>query len=427
MKDFSLNNISRVLTAKERAKLIANYAIKEELEGKDYEHEIEAIKAGIPDTQINEYNFYVSLVHTLQVVMDADLQTMTLFFQCFEAKLDCIYRLLRFSIMADVLLLQLRWLPKVVTEEGFEQLYCKLRDEEFSAIFSIESLAEQETLAQLKSQGELQDWHADEVQTALKNGSFYLTQEWKTELGKQQAKIQQWINEGKLEGKEVISGGGYYSTKADIGKQGVTARSWYDHKEKLDKDFNNFIDNKKALVHFCENDVAIDYSPFTEGTAERTKTRMKEIVERMAFIKREREKDYFDVTLTLNPILKEQMEDIFRQIVTMRLKMEAYINATQRVEACYFDGQEMVGQEVWFGTKAKKVYQSIEDNHKETFDDLLKYFGRFSQDKITFEYPKPLDVSEQAESIKEQSDELVQTMVDKARKQSGFSPLHFPS
>src|SRR3989304_8548758 len=103
MKNFSLNSISKVLTAKERAKLIAEYAIKEQLEDRDCTHEIEAVKAGIPNAQVNEYNFYVSLIYTLQALMDGDLQTMTLHIQHFAAKLDAVYRLLRFSIAADVL------------------------------------------------------------------------------------------------------------------------------------------------------------------------------------------------------------------------------------------------------------------------------------------------------------------------------------
>ncbi len=427
MKSFSMNDISKVLTPKERAKLVSEYAIKEQKEGKSYEHEIEAVKAGIPNAQGNEYNFYVSLVHTLQIVMDADLQTVTLFLQYFNAKLDTIYRLLRFSIVSDVLSLQLRWLPKVVTAEKFEQLYQKLRDEELSAVFSIESLAEQEALANLKSQGELQDWHVDEVRAALRDGDFYFKKEWEDEIVKQQKKIEQLIKEGLVEGKKVVTGEGYYSTKAEIGKPGVTARSWYECTEKLDRDFNNFVDSKKELVHFCENDVAIDYSPYFENNAEHTKERMKEIIGYFAFIKKEHGKDYFDVTLTLNPTLKEQMADIFSQIVTMRLKMEAYMDATKRIEDCYFDGQEMVWREAWFGTRAQQVYLGLEENHKEIFEDLLKHFGRFSKEKITFEYPKPLDISDKTATIKEQSDELVERMVDKAGKESHFTPRIFPS
>lgn len=427
MKNFSLNDISKVLTAKERAKLIAEYAIKEQLEDRNYTREIEAVKAGIPNAQANEYNFYVSLVYTLQALMDGDLQTMTLHIQHFAAKLDAIYRLLRFSIAADVLLLHLNWLPKVVTEDGFEQLYQKLREEEFAAIFTVECLAEQEALWYFKSKGELTDWHTDEVQMALRDGDFYLKKEWAEQIVKQQAKIEQWIANGLVEGKEVITGKGYYSTKPDIGKAGVTARSWYDCKEKLDRDFDNFIDSKKELVHFCENDVAIDYSPYSEGTAERTKKSMRQIFETFAFIKKEHGKDYFDITLTLNPDLKTQMEDIFRQVATMRLKMEAYIDATKRIEACYFDGQEIVGREIWFGTKGQLVYQWLEQSHKEIFDDLMEYFHRIPQEKVIFDYPKPLDISEKTASIKEQSDELIKKMISRAKKESHFTPLHFPS
>lgn len=427
MKNFSLNNISKVLTAKERAKLVAEYSIKEQIEGKNYNHEIEAVKAGVTNAQGNEYNFYVSLVHTLQMILDGDLQTMTLHLQYFSAKLDAIYRLLRFSIAADVLLLQLNWLPKVVTEAGFEQLYQKLREEELAAIFTVKCLAEQEALWYFKSKGELTDWHIDEVQMALRDGDFYLKKEWAEETIKQTAKITQWISDGLIESKEVVTGEGYYSTKADIGKAGVTARSWYECKEKFDQDFNNFIDHKKELVHFCENDVAIDYSPYSEGAAERTKERIKEIIGYFAFIKKAHGEDYFDITLTLNSDLKEQMEEIFRQVATMRLKMEAYIDATKRIEACYFDGQEIVGREVWFGTKGQLVYQWLEQNHKEIFADLMEYFHRFPQEKVTFEYPKPLDISEKTASIKEQSDDLIKKMISRAKKESHFTPLHFPN
>ncbi|CAN5282395.1 hypothetical protein BH10PAT2_BH10PAT2_0830 [soil metagenome] len=428
MKNFSLNNISKVLTAKERAKLVAEYSVKEQLEDRNYTHEIEAVKAGITNSQINEYNFYASLIYTLQAMMDGDLQTMTLHLQYFASKLDAIYRLLRFSIAADVLLLQLNWLPKVVTEEGFEQLYQKLRNEELSAIFTIECLAEQEALYYFKSKGELTDWHTDEVRMALRDDDFYLKQKWVEEVARQRAKIEQWITDGFVEGKEVVAGKGYYSTKPDIGKAGITARSWYECKEKFDKDFDNFIDSKKELVHFCENEVAVDYSPpYSGATAERTKESMKKIIENFAFIKATHGKDYFDITLTLHSDLKEQMVDIFRQVATMRLKMEAYIDATKRVEACYFDGQEIVNRELWFGTKGQRAYKWLEQCHTEIFDELLKYFHRIPQEKITFEYPKPLDISEKTVSIKEESDNIIEIMVSRAKKESHYTPLHFPS
>ncbi|MEO8581389.1 MAG: hypothetical protein ABI425_02285 [Patescibacteria group bacterium] len=428
MKNFSLNNISKVLTAKERAKLVAEYSVKEQLEDRNYTHEIEAVKAGITNAQINEYNFYASLIYTLQAMMDGDLQTMTLQLQYFASKLDAIYRLLRFSIAADVLLLQLKWLPKVLTEQGFEELYQKLRTEEFSAVFTIECLAEQEALHYFKSKGELTDWHVDEVQMALRDGDFYLKKEWAEEVAKQQLKINQWIDNNVLEGKTVTTGQGYYCTKRDIGKPGVTALSWYECKEKLDRNFNDFIDNKKELVHFCENEVAIDYSPpYAGATAERTKESMKQIFESFAFIKATHSKDYFDITLTLHSDLKEQMEDIFRQVATMRLKMEAYIDATKRVEACYFDGQEIVSRELWFGTKGQRAYKWLEQCHTEIFDELLKYFHRIPQEKITFEYPKPLDISEKTVSIKEESNNIIEIMVSRAKKESHHTPLHFPS
>ncbi len=149
--------------------------------------------------------------------------------------------------------------------------------------------------------------------------------------------------------------------------------------------------------------------------------------ETFAFIKKEHGKDYFDITLTLNPDLKTQMEDIFRQVATMRLKMEAYIDATKRIEACYFDGQEIVSREVWFGTKGQRVYQWLEQSHKEIFDDMMEYFHRIPQEKVTFEYPKPLDISEKTASIKEQSDDLIKKMISRAKKESHFTPLHFPN
>lgn len=427
MKNLSLNSVSRILTAKERAKLVAEYTINEELEGKDYGHEIETVRAGVTSDQGKEYNFYISLIYSIQFLMGADLQTMSLYFCYFAAQLHSIYRLLRASIIADVLLLQLKWLPKIMTQEAFHQLYDKIKEEELAAIFSIESLAEQEALASLKSQGELKDWLVDEVHLALNEDTFYLKEKWLSEVTQQRTKIEQWIQEGKLEGQEVKSSNGYYSSNEDVSKPGVTARSWYSCTEKLDTNFNDFIDSKKELVHFHENDVAVDYSPYGESSAEKTKERMKEIIEYFAFVKKEHGEDYFDITLTLNPTLKEQIEEIFESITPFYTKMMAYVDATQRIEAFYFDGQEIVNRTIWDGTRAQNAYQGIEESYQEIFAELKEHFGRLSQSKVTFPYPSLPDKEAFKNTIKEQSDELIKKMIERATEDSGFRPAILPS
>jgi hypothetical protein len=428
MKNLSLNNVSLVLTAKERAKLVAQYTISEQLESKDYGHEIETVRAGVTSDQGKEYNFYISLIYSIQFLMEADLQTMTLYFSYFAAQLHSIYRLLRSSIIADVLLLQLKWLPKVMTQDEFEQLYNKIKDEELAAVFSIETLAEHEALASLKSQGELKDWLVDEVHLALNENTFHLKEKWLNEVAQQHEKIERWIQERKLEGQEVKSVDGYYSSKEDLGKPGVTAQSWYACAEKFDTSFNDFIDSKKELVHFHENDVAIDYSPYSESSAEKTKARIKQMVEYFAFVKKEHsEKDYFDITLTLNPSLKEQIEDIFESVIPFYIKMMAYITTTQRIETFYFDDQEIVDRTIWDGTRAQNAYQVIEDSYQEIFGDLKEHFSRLSQSKLTFPYPSLPDKEALQNSIKEQSDELIKTMIERAINDSGFRPANLPS
>lgn len=321
MKNFSIQALAGVLTAKERAKIIAEYIVKGDETGEDLSHEINKIKMNMSSNQITEFNFYMDMIQTVHVVMEADFQTMYLRFFLYSQQLEKIYQQWSMSIYSHFTRRDLNWLPKIVTPQGYRELYEEQKAQELSAVFSLETLAEHEALAKIQSEGWWQDTdlfmvhkqlvadanktedqlineyldHVEErVATYLeykdkKNAFLHLyqeyseyegksrdemremvtakydftptdpadTQKWLGEIENQKQQLQKLIDEGVLEAAVVGSEFGFYGTSEDEGKQGITAASWYNYLEKYDTGFNDFIDDVDNLIYFCHNDVAI--------------------------------------------------------------------------------------------------------------------------------------------------------------------------
>lgn len=328
MKNFSIQSLTGVLTAKERAKIIAEYIVKGQETDKDFDHEIEEIKMNMTNSQVNEFNFYMDIIQTVHIVMEADFQTMYLRFVIYSQQLEKIYQQWSMSIYGDTSRRDINWLPKIVTSQGYQELYEAQKDKELSAVFSIEILAEHEALAKLqaenwwkdadlfmvhkqlvadanKTEDQLIEEYLDHVEERVatylkykdrKNAFLHLyqnyaeyenksrdeikkmvtdkydftptdpadTKKWLSEIDTQKQRLQHLVEEGVLEASTVNTRCGFYGTSADEGKPGITAASWYKHTHKYDKGFNEFIDDVDNLIHFCHNDVAILKTPYNK-------------------------------------------------------------------------------------------------------------------------------------------------------------------
>jgi hypothetical protein len=430
MKQFSINNVSQVLTAKERAKMVANLLIEQDETKVDRKGEVESIKAGIPDAQVSEYNFYMDLIYSLQVGLDLDLQTLYYQLTLCAAQLQGVYRILHMGIVADILLFQLRWFPTVMTENQFQKLYQDLRQEQLAAVFSVDTLAEHEALIIFRKQEKYKDWDSYQMECATQEETFEDKELWLTTLQAQKDKIEHAIVDGSLVEATVTTNDGYYNTDSDVGKRGITASSWYQYQEKENQDFNSYIDEARHLVHFHKNAVAIDYSPFVddEEDHDRNKQRIMEIVEQMAVIKRKYTDKYDALYLTVDPSLVEQIRDIAITTSVIYARVRVYMDITVQIENTYFDGQEVVSRKLWSGTKAKDAYEQIELAYQEMIKEILEYFGKMFSEKVSFESPEITNIFEQsAGEYQKIFDETMDSLIESAKKKSGFRPRYLPS
>ncbi len=430
MKQFPINTISQVLTAKERAKMVANLFIEESETKVDRKGEVETIKAAIPDSQVSEYNFYMDLIYSLQVGIDLDLQTLYYQLALCAAQLQGVYRILHMGIVADILLFQLRWFPTIMTENQFQKLYQELRQEQLAAIFSIDTLAEHEALTIFRKQEKYKDWDSYQMECATQEETFEDKELWLTTLQNQKDKIEHAIVDGSLMEAIVTTGDGYYSTENDIGKRGITASSWYQYQGKENQDFNSYIDEARHLVHFHKNAVAIDYSPFVddEEDHDRNKQRTMEIVEQMAVIKRKYTDKYDALHLTVDSSVIEQIRDISQTINVIYARVRAYMNITVQIENTYFDGQEVVSRKLWSGTKAKDAYEQVKLSYQEMIKEILEYFGKMFSEKVSFENPEIADIFEHSTGEYQKNfDETLDSLMESAKKRSGFRPRYLPS
>ena len=430
MKQFSINNISGVLTAKERAKMVANLFMEESENKVDRKGEVESIKAGIPDEQVSEYNFYMDLIYSLQVGLDLDLQTLYYQLTLCVAQLQGVSRTLNTSVIADILLFQLRWFPTLMTENQFRKLYQELREKQLAAIFSIDSLAEQEALTLFRKQEKYRDWDSYRLECATKEDTFEDKEIWLATLQIQKDKIAQALAQGLLTEATVIAGDGYYNTESEVGKRGITALSWYQYQGKESQDFNIFIDDQKSLVHFFNNDVAINYAPYVheEENLDQNKQRTIEMVEQIAVIKRKYDPDYKELHLTIDSAVLDQIRDISQTTNVIYARVRAYIDVTLQIENTYFDGQEVVSRKLWSGTKAKDVYDQIKLAYQEMVKEILEYFGKLFSQKTTFENPEVIDIFEHsAGEYNKILEETMNNLIESAKKKSGFRPRYLPS
>ncbi|MFC1790328.1 hypothetical protein ACFLZP_02490 [Patescibacteria group bacterium] len=328
MKNFKLSSLAPNLTAKERAKMLAAYALKQEEEDKDYSKELEDLNSYIPNHQIPEHNFYINILKSM-VYVYADLQTAYLHLELAGKQLVITDNFLMLDIIVDNLCWQMRHTPQIATRHQFDQWFEEIREKELSAVFSLEQLAKHEALKRLKQEGsfdkkedivsieeeleenanktaeQMLENHVASTQKGIKKyqllkrrksplASVYedykpsigLTvdqlkgklkekydyqppnpervSKWQQAVTEEKNKLEQLVQKGVLIEGVVGSEIGWYGTIKDKGQKGITAQSWYDYEGKQDKSLNEFLSDKDKVVEFHKGPLAVEISPYSD-------------------------------------------------------------------------------------------------------------------------------------------------------------------
>ncbi len=275
MSDLTLGKLSELtqsLSGKEAAKLVVNYSIKEDKEGdaKKYAAEVKTIVSAVSQYQAQEYNNYLKIYEVVNMLV-LDLQTAVLDLEITATSLEYYgFVVFQLDIIAEGILRCIRFIPKIVTEEDFEQLYLKRKEEMLGEVTPLVKVTEYETFHRLQKEGvfsredypqETADWISSN--TGKDKLSKELLVKWSVTLKEEAEKIERLIKEGVLKEGPVVSDFGWYHNGANHkGTRGITIRSWYGYKDKWDKSVNEHIDNKARLVSSHEGEIALALSDF---------------------------------------------------------------------------------------------------------------------------------------------------------------------
>lgn len=419
MKNLSIQSLTKVLTAKERAEIIAEYIVKGQENNEDFSHEINKIKMDMSSHQIKEFNFYMSIIQTTHETMEIDFQTMYLRLLLYSNQLERVYQQLTMSIYSHFTSIDINWLPKIVTKQGYKDLYEKQKRKELSAVFSIETLVEYEALTKL---------HYDLTPT-----DPVKIKKLTNEIKLQKQHLQGFIDDGTLKTAVINENLGFYGVSEDIGKPGITASSWYTFSKKHNQEFNTFIDDVDRLINFCYNDVAIIQTKHTQSK------KQEEIVSNIIKQRLLKHLTVFEVIsykpisgnkkLHMDKTCLTQTKETLLLISSLKLKLLSYIEAVKTIESFYFNNTLIVSRQVWYAKNVLDQYQLIVQQHKDHLESIYNYYQGFSiNDKnITFEKHNEIQFKEPTEKkVENLTKKQIGIILDKAIKTSQYYPRQTP-
>lgn len=155
-----LTALAQSLSGKECAFLAIEYINKEKEDGKNYDEEVKSIHTAISPYQDNrnrqEFIFYWSLWKDLNF-LSLDLQTSILILRETRKQLDIIKCLLIDSCVTRRTHWMVRWIPKIYTQEQFETIYKKVREQQLTEVFPIDRVARHEAFLRLQQEGFLSE------------------------------------------------------------------------------------------------------------------------------------------------------------------------------------------------------------------------------------------------------------------------------
>ncbi|EKD84725.1 MAG: hypothetical protein ACD_38C00169G0026 [uncultured bacterium] len=246
---------------------------------------------------------------------------------------------------------------------------------------------------------------------------------WKKEVALEESKIRALIKEGRLmQGSVTDVASWYHNGQGFIGTEGITALSWYDFQDKLDKNFNKHIDDKNGLVEFCEGEFLIANGGGagyvrdgeTDCSAEKTRLRVIDQLKDYQTIK-EDDEGYLDITSDeLKSAFIARIEDAQKTIklvkehleVIKRGKDELFDNVVEIADDLVREGESLI----------KKVVTDQED----TLDMVVKQFSLLAffkdvkwKDKEKYKLNPDIEIDE------EWVEKTIEDLIGNANKESG--------
>lgn len=201
---------------------------------------------------------------------------------------------------------------------------------------------------------------------------------WNQELALQEAKLRDLIKEGKLTAITVTNSFGWYHNGEEyIGTEGITAQSWYDYPDKLDKNFNGYIDEQHQLVEFSEGEFLIASGGIAgyvkDGeencSAEKTRLRVLDQLNDYQHIK-ESEDGQLDITSEdLKSAFIERIGEAQRAI--KRIKEHAEV--IKRAKTEFFDDVVEIADELV--NEGESLIQEVTTGLQDTLDYVRKDYS----------------------------------------------------
>lgn len=426
VRDLSVSKImalGKSLTGKETALLIIDYELRERDTGKSYKSEIDALTSSIKYAkdykQRNECIFYYELWKDVGFY-SLDLQTCLMDIEINAWKLVAFQMLITESAIKLEISKSVNRLPGFLTSEEFESLYEECKKDRFEEIIPLEALADHEAFQILKDEG-LVDKDACYGIHDVFSDNKTLEKKWSEYRSKLICEYEQSINNKELtEGRVTEKGGWYHAGDEYVGQKGITGESWYHYSKKIDKGFNESIDNKEKLVDFYHGGFAIakgsaaykrENAEQCAGEADRQwiKDVLKEgncLTEKLGVI-------------TLDKDIQAGMEFIVERINNRIKEARGYQEVISRLQKNVFGDAIKLGD-----ITIDRISSTIDTAAKpllQTKEQLLNLFKPFSFVKeARLQGFENIDINKNPEPDIKTVEEQYQWLIDLAEKESGF-------
>lgn len=426
VKDLSTSKImalGKSLTGKETALLIIDYELRERAAGKSYKNEIGALTSSIKYAkdykQRNECIFYYELWKDVGFY-SLDLQTCLMDIEINAWKLVAFQMLITESAVKLEISKSVNRLPGFLTSEEFESLYEECKKDRFEEIIPLEALADHEAFQKLIEEGLIDKDACFGIHDVF-SANKPLEEKWSEHRKQLLKKYELGISTTHLiEGKVTEKGGWYHAGEKYLEQRGITGESWYYYDKKIDKGFNESIDDKESLVDFYHGGFAIakgsaaykrENSSKCAGEEDRQwiKDVLKEgncLTEKLGVI-------------TLDKDIRTGMEFIVERINNRIKEARGYQEVISRLQKNVFGDAIKLGD-----ITVDRISSTIETAAKpllQTKEQLLNLFKPLSFVKeARLQGFENIDINKNPEPDIKAVEEQYQWLIDLAEKESGF-------
>lgn len=218
--------------------------------------------------------------------------------------------------------------------------------------------------------------------------------------------------------------GWYHNGQEFVGTEGITAQSWYDFQDKLDKKFNKHIDDKHELVEFCEGEFVVASGGgagyVKEGeticSAEKTRLRVIEQLDDYQTVK-EDDEGYLDITsedlkLAFIARIEEAQKGIKRVKehleVIKRGKDELFDNVVEIADDLVREGEGLI--------------QEVVEDQQETLDFVVKDFSLLAFFKdVKWKDEEKYKLNPDIEIDEEWIEKTIDDLISNANREGGYN------